>query len=111
VGRKKCGWGTSFQGFEVLADAVLTVAASFFFVFPAAGLVGAADNGLGFLAPGVLLVAVTLVCEGVSVTDLVVGLGFGVGVVVALTTRPLERRGFSPLPDPSACQWAKTAGL
>jgi hypothetical protein len=51
-----------------LADAVLTVAAAFFFGFPAAGIVSAVDLGLGFLGPAVFLVAVTLGCLGASVT-------------------------------------------
>ena len=38
----------------------LAAAAAFFFVFPAAGLVAAADFGMGFLGPAVFLVAVTL---------------------------------------------------
>jgi hypothetical protein len=53
------GWG--------LADAVLTLAAAFFFVFPAAFLVAAVDFGLGFLDPAFSLVAVTVGCEGASV--------------------------------------------
>ena len=51
-----------------LATAVLTLAAAFFSVFPAAGLVAAVDFGLGFLGPAVFLVAVTSGCEGTSVT-------------------------------------------
>ena len=80
--------GTTSSGVEGLAAAVLSIAAAFFFVFTAAGLVAAGDFGLGFLGPAVFLVVVTLGCEGASVTGLGVGLGFGVGVVVALTTRP-----------------------
>ena len=60
--------GTTSSGVEGLAAAVLTLAAAFFFVFPAAGLVAAEDFGLGFLALAVFLVAVTLGCEGASVT-------------------------------------------
>ena len=59
--------GTTSSGVEGLAAAVLTLAAAFFF-FTAAGLVAAADFGLGFLGPAVFLVAVTLGCEGASVT-------------------------------------------
>jgi hypothetical protein len=51
-----------------LATAVLTLAAAFFFVFPAADLVAAVDFGLGFLVPAVYLVTVTLACEGASLT-------------------------------------------
>ena len=51
-----------------LLAAVLTHAAALFFVFPAAGLVAAADFGLGFLGPSVFLVAVTLGCVSTSVT-------------------------------------------
>ena len=40
----------------------------FFFVFSAAGLVTAVDFGLVILGPAVFLVAVTLGCEGASVT-------------------------------------------
>ena len=53
-----------------MAAAVLTHAAGFFFGFPAAGLLSAVDYGLGFLDPDVLLVAVTLGCEGASVIGL-----------------------------------------
>jgi hypothetical protein len=60
--------GTTSLGVGGLAAAVLTVAAAFFFVFPAAGLVAAVDFGLGFLDPAVFLVAVTVGCEGASVT-------------------------------------------
>jgi hypothetical protein len=38
------------------------------FVFPTAGLVVAVDFGLSFLDPAVFLVAVTVGCEGASVT-------------------------------------------
>ena len=65
-------WTTS-SGVVGLAAAVLTLVA-FFFAFPAEGLVAAADYGLGFLGPAVFLVAVTLGCEGASVTGLGVGL-------------------------------------
>jgi hypothetical protein len=55
------GWG--------LVAAVLTLAAAFFFVFPAADLVAGVDFGSAFLDPAVFLLAVTLGCKGVSVTD------------------------------------------
>ena len=48
--------------------AVFTLAPAFLFDFPAAGLVAAANFGLGFLSPYIFLVAVTLGCEGASVT-------------------------------------------
>jgi hypothetical protein len=60
--------GTTSLGVGGLAAAVLTRAAGFFFVFPAAALVAAVDFDLGFLDPTVFLVAVTLGCEGASVT-------------------------------------------
>jgi hypothetical protein len=60
--------GTTRSGVVGLAAAVLTLAAAFLFVFPVAGLVAAVDFGLGFLGPAVFLVAVTLGCEGASVT-------------------------------------------
>ena len=60
-------WTTS-SGVEGLASAVLTLNAVFSFAFPAVGLVAAADFGLGFLGPAVFLVAVSLGCEGASVT-------------------------------------------
>jgi hypothetical protein len=60
--------GTTKSGTVGLAVAVFTLAAAFFFVFPAAGLVAAVDFGLGFLGPAVFLVAVTLGCDGASVT-------------------------------------------
>jgi hypothetical protein len=49
--------GTTRSGVVGLAVAVLTLAAAFFFVFPAASLVAAVDFGLGFLGPAVFLVA------------------------------------------------------
>jgi hypothetical protein len=60
--------GTTNLGVGSLAGAVLTLAAAFFFVFPAAGLVASVDFGLGFLVPAVFLVVVTVGCEGASVT-------------------------------------------
>jgi len=54
--------------FGFFSASVLTLAAAFFFGFPAAGLVAAVDFGLGFLGPAVFLVAVTLGCMGASVT-------------------------------------------
>ena len=63
------GWvGTTRSGVVGLAAAVLTLAAAFFFDFPAASLVAAVDFGLGSLGPAVFLVAVTFGCEGASVT-------------------------------------------
>ena len=70
--------GTTSSRVEGLAAAVFTLADAFFFALQAAGLVAAADFSLGFLGPAVFLVAVTLSCEGASVTGLGVGLGFGV---------------------------------
>jgi len=52
-----------------LAAAGLRLAAAFFFVFPAADLVAAVNFGLGTLGPVVFLVAVSLGCEGASVTS------------------------------------------
>jgi hypothetical protein len=60
--------GTTWSGGVGLAVAVLTLAAAFFFIFPAAGLVAAVGFGLGFIGPAVFLVAVTLGCEDASVT-------------------------------------------
>jgi hypothetical protein len=60
--------GTTRSGVVGLVALVLTLAAAFFFVFPAAGIVAAVDFGLGFLDPAVFLVAVTLGCEGASLT-------------------------------------------
>ena len=51
-----------------LTAVVFTLAAAFFFDFPAAGLVAPVDLGLGFLGQAVFLVAVTLACLGTSVT-------------------------------------------
>jgi len=51
-----------------LTAAVLTLAAAFFFDFPAAGLVVAVDLGSGFLGLAFFLVVVTLGCLGASVT-------------------------------------------
>jgi hypothetical protein len=61
--------GTTSSGVVGLTAAVLTLAAGFFFVFPAAGLVAAVDLGFGFLDPAVFLVAVTLGCGCASVTS------------------------------------------
>ena len=63
----KIGWGPPVQGCGFSGHG-LTLAAAFFFVFPAAGLVTAADFGLGFLGASIFLVAVSLGCEGASVT-------------------------------------------
>ena len=60
--------GTTSSGVVGLEAAVFTLAAALLFVFPAAGLVAAADFGLGYLDPSIFLVAVTLGCEGASVT-------------------------------------------
>jgi hypothetical protein len=60
--------GTTRSGVVGLAAAVLTLAAAFFLVFPAAGLVAAVVLGSGFLGLALSLVAVTLGCLGTSVT-------------------------------------------
>jgi len=60
--------GITSSGVVGLAVAVFTLAAAFFFDFPAAGLFAAVDLGSGFLAPAFCLVAVTLGCLGTSVT-------------------------------------------
>ena len=60
--------GTTTSGFVGFGYRGLTLAAAFFFVFQVAGLVTAADFGLGFLGPSIFLVAVSLGCEGASVT-------------------------------------------
>ena len=60
--------GTTMSGVVGLAAAVSVIAVAFYFAFPATGLVAAADFGLGFLGPAVKLVAVTLGCDGASVT-------------------------------------------
>jgi hypothetical protein len=59
--------GTTSSEIVGLAAAVLTLAA-FFFGFPAACLLAAVNCGLGCRDPAVFLVAVTLGCEGASVT-------------------------------------------
>jgi hypothetical protein len=59
---------TSRSGVVGLAVAFLTLAAAFLFVFPAAGVLAAVDFVLGFLAPAVFLVAVTLGSTVASVT-------------------------------------------
>ena len=51
-----------------LVAAVLTLAATFFFDFPAAGETAAVGLGSSFLGPAFFLVAVTLGCLGTSVT-------------------------------------------
>jgi hypothetical protein len=55
-------------GIVGLAVSVLALAADFFFVFPASGLVAALDFGLRFLGLTVILLAVPLDCDGASVT-------------------------------------------
>ena len=67
-GEVKVWVGTTRLGIVGLEAAVLTLAAAFFFGFPAAGILAAADLGLGFLRLAVFLVAVTLGCVGASVT-------------------------------------------
>ena len=57
--------GTTSSGVVGLAAAVLIIAGAF---FPVAGLVAAGDFGLDVLGPAFFLVAVTLGCEGASVT-------------------------------------------
>jgi len=47
----------------------LTLAATFFFDFPAAGWAAAVGLGSGFLDPAFFLVAVTIDCLGTSVTS------------------------------------------
>ena len=66
-GDRRDQWGGGNLGLG-LAAAVLTLAAAFFFEFPAAGFVAAVDLGSSFLGPAVFLVAVTLGCSGASVT-------------------------------------------
>jgi hypothetical protein len=60
--------GSTRPGVVGLSPAVLTLAAAFFFGFPAASLVAAENLGLDFLGPAVFLVAITLGCMGASVT-------------------------------------------
>ena len=60
--------GTTRSGDVGLAAAVLTLAAAFFLVFPAAGLRFAVGLGSGFLGLAVFLVADTLGCSGASMT-------------------------------------------
>jgi hypothetical protein len=61
--------GTTRSGVVGLVAAVLTLAAAFFFGLSVTGVVAAGDFSLGFLGPAVFLVAVTLGCEGTSVTS------------------------------------------
>jgi hypothetical protein len=58
---------TTRSGVVGLKVAVFTLAAAFFLVFPAAGIVAAVDFGLSFLGPADLLVKVTLGCVSASV--------------------------------------------
>jgi len=60
--------GTTSSGVVGLAAAGFTLGPAFLFVFPAAGLMAAADFGLDFLGPSIFLVAVPLGCEDASVT-------------------------------------------
>jgi uncharacterized membrane protein YeaQ/YmgE (transglycosylase-associated protein family) len=63
------GWlGTTTLGVVGLAATVLTLAAAFFFDFPAADLGAAVDVCSGFLGLAVFLVAATLGCSGAFVT-------------------------------------------
>jgi hypothetical protein len=61
--------GTNRSVVVGVAFAVLTLAAALFFFFPAASLVAAVDFGYSFLRPAVFLVAVSLGCQGASVTS------------------------------------------
>ena len=63
------GWGSTRSGVVDLVVAVLTLAAAFLLDFPPAGLVAVVDLGSGLLGLVVFLVAVTLGCVGVSLTD------------------------------------------
>jgi hypothetical protein len=101
--------GTTSLGVEGLAAAVWALAAAFFLGFTAAGLGSVAAFDSGFFCLAVLLVAVTAGFLGATVT--VRGMGFGAGVVVALTTRPLGLRDSTPRPGPSARQKARLAEL
>jgi hypothetical protein len=76
---------TTSSGVVGLAATVLTLAAASFFDFPVADLGAAVDLVSGFLGLAVFLVAATLGCSGAFVPG---GEGFGIGDVVALTTRP-----------------------
>jgi hypothetical protein len=60
--------GATSCGVVVLASEILTLAAAFFFVFPAAGVGRAGDLFSGFLGPVAFLVSVTLGWLGNSVT-------------------------------------------
>jgi len=61
------GWGPPGQGLWFWCPVVSTLADSFFFGFPAAGLVVAVDYDLSSLGSSVFLMAVTLGCVGASV--------------------------------------------
>jgi len=91
--------GTTRTGVVCLVAAVLTLATTFFFDFPAAGWAAAVGLGLGFLSPTFFLVAVTLGCLSTSVTGRGGAFGLGGGVVaVALATRPPRTTCLHPLP-------------
>jgi hypothetical protein len=60
--RRKDFVGTTSSGVVGLAATALTLAAAFFFDFPAADLGAAVDLGSGFLGLAVFLVAGTLGC-------------------------------------------------
>jgi len=64
----------------VLAAAVFTLAAAFFYDFPVAGLVAAVDLGWDFLGQAIFLVAVNLDCLVTSVTGWGVVFGMEIGV-------------------------------
>ena len=101
--------GTTRSGVVRLAAAVFTLAAAFFFDFPAAGLFAAVDLGSGFLGRAVFLVAVILGCLDTSVNDWVVGFGLGFGGIGDLDNTPPERRSSSPRLGPSRRQRVRPA--
>ena len=101
------GWVCAFagRGFDTRTCFLLGL--------PSSLLRGGVGLGSGFSGLPIFLVAVTLDSSGTSVTSWGEGFGFGfvIGVVVALTTRPLGRRDFTPSPGPSARQRARPTEL
>jgi hypothetical protein len=84
---------------------------SFIFCLPSGRFLVRFRLRLGLLSPSRFPKAVTVGCEGDSVTAWGEGLGFGGEVVVSLTTRPPRTTWFQPAPDPSAQQMAWPYGL
>ena len=103
--------GTTKSCVMCFAAAILTFAAAFFFGFPESRLSGCCGFRLGHLMPGRFSGGGHFMLRWRFLFWLRRGIKSLCGVVVALTTRLLERRDFKRLLGPSARQWARPAEL